>query len=60
MIFFTLIGIVVLYMSCGALYAYYRHGFHPPGDAKLYRNSAWLFTAIGVAIVVGSLVLPLG
>lgn len=53
MIAFFGLGVFMLYISGRCLYEYYAHGFYPPGDKKLYRNSSWIMAAIG-AFVMGA------
>ncbi len=35
------------YVGSRCAWLYYKHGFAPPGDESIYRNSAWLFIVLG-------------
>lgn len=50
MIIFFALGLFMMYIGGRCLYNYYKHGFYPPGDKGLYRNSAWTMFGLGAFI----------
>ena len=48
------------YVGGRCLWLYYKLGFYPPGDKIVYRNSAWIFTTLGVLGTIAIIILGLG